>query len=76
MKAKNIDLYDVTVRSNWELCFDQYQIRAPLKSCIKGFHVMSYQANFASHHTRDCYFDFLFTWSSIGKHNRTYRNSI
>ena len=39
MKAKNIDLYDV--RSNWELCFDQYQIRAPLKLCIESFHVMS-----------------------------------
>ena len=40
---------------------------------IEGFHVTSYQANFASHHTRDGHVGFLFTWSGIGKYNKMSR---
>ena len=40
---------------------------------IKGFYVTSYQANFASHHTRDCHDGFLFTRSGIGKCNKMSR---
>ena len=37
---------------------------------IESFHLTSYQANFASHHTRDRHIGFLFTKSGIGKYNR------
>ena len=40
---------------------------------IEGFHVTSYQANFASDHTRDRYVGFLFTRSCIGKYNKMSR---
>ena len=35
---------------------------------IEGFHVTSYHANFARHHTRDRHVRFLFTQSGIGKY--------
>ena len=38
-----------------------------------GFHVTSYQANFASHHTRGRHVGFLFTWSGIEKYNKISR---
>ena len=37
---------------------------------VEGFHVTSYQANCASHHTRDSHVGFLFPQSGIGKHNK------
>ena len=37
---------------------------------VEGFHVMSYEANFASHHTCDRHAGFLFAWSGIGKYNK------
>ena len=37
---------------------------------------MSYQANFASHHTRDRHVGFLSTLSSIGKHNKMSQNFL
>ena len=37
---------------------------------MEGFHVTSYQANFASHHTCDRHVGFLFTRSSIEKYNK------
>ena len=37
---------------------------------IEGFHMMSYQANFASHHTLDNHVGYLFAWDSIGKYNK------
>ena len=37
-----------------------------------GFHVTSYQANFASHHTRNRHIGFLFTCKGIEKSNKTY----
>ena len=36
----------------------------------RRFHVTSYQANFASHHTCDRHVGFLLAWCSIGKYNR------
>ena len=36
--------------------------RKNLNTPNRGFHVMSYQANFASHHTGDSHVGFLFTW--------------
>ena len=46
-----------------------------LSKPIEGFHVMSYQANFASHHTRDRHVGFLAPLSGIGKHNKMSHNS-
>ena len=43
---------------------------------IEGFHVTSYQANFASHHTRDRHVGFLFTWSAIGKYYKMSQNFL
>ena len=40
---------------------------------IEGFHVTSYQANFASHHTRNRHVGFLFAGDGIGKHNKMFR---
>ena len=40
---------------------------------IEGFHVASYQANFASHDTCDHHVGFLLAWHSIGKHNKMSR---
>ena len=37
---------------------------------------MSYQANFASHHTRDHRVGFLFARPNIGKQNKMFRNSL
>ena len=46
-------------------------IKHQLRSfAIEGFHVMSYQANFASHLTLDCHVDFLSPQSGIGKYNQ------
>ena len=39
---------------------------------VKGFHVTSYQANFAGHHTRNHHVGFLFTCDSIGKSNKMF----
>ena len=38
-----------------------------LSQIIEGFHVMSYQVNFASHHTRNCLVGFLSEQDGIGK---------
>ena len=43
---------------------------------IEGFHVTSLQAIFASHHTRDRHVGFIFTWSGIGKYNKTSWNFL
>ena len=40
----------------------------------EGFHVTSYQANFASHCTFDRHDGFLFVWRGIGKHKEMSRN--
>ena len=40
---------------------------------IEGFHVTSYQANIASHHTRDRHVGFLLALNGIGKHNKMSR---
>ena len=39
---------------------------------IGAFHVTSYKANFASHHTRDRHVGFQFTCEGIGKSNKMY----
>ena len=39
---------------------------------IGGFHVTSYQENFASHHARDRHFGFLFTCECIGESKKMY----
>ena len=41
--------------------FIEYFAMVIVTKSIEGFHVMSYQANFASHHTRDCHVGFLCT---------------
>ena len=41
-----------------------------VQSVIGGFHAMSYQANFASHYTRDRHVDFLFIFEGKGKSNK------
>ena len=41
---------------------------------IEGFHVTSYQANFASHHTCDRHVGFLAPLSGIEKHNKMSHN--
>ena len=45
------------------------KINAAEKWRIEGFHVMSYQNNFAGHHTHDRHVGFLFAQSDIGKYN-------
>ena len=40
---------------------------------IEGFHVTSYQTNFASHHALDCHVSFLLAWHSIGKRIKMFR---
>ena len=45
------------------LCFTNANI-------IGGFHVTWYQANFASHHTRNCHVGFLFTCDGIGESDK------
>ena len=62
-------------------CFKSYyNIRcptlAPYFNTIEGFHVTSYQANSASHHTHNCHVDFLFARQSIRKHNKTFHYFI
>ena len=44
------------------------------EGCIDGFHVMSYQANFVSHHTHDRHVGFLSPQAGIGKHNKMSQN--
>ena len=56
----------VTFTPLWEwitayLMLGRTKMRAPLS--IEGFHVTSYQANFASHHTRDRHVGFLLAWN-------------
>ena len=41
---------------------------------IEGFYVTSYQANFASHHSRDRHVSFLLAYYGIGKHNKMSRD--
>ena len=41
-------------------------------AAIEGFRVTLYQANFASHHTRNRHVDFHLAWSSIGKYNKMF----
>ena len=41
--------------------------------CIEGFHVTSYQVNFASHHTRDRPVGFLSAHCGIWKYNKMSR---
>ena len=41
-------------------------------NAIGGFHVTSYQANFASHRTRVRHVGFLFTSDGIGKSNKMF----
>ena len=43
------------------------------KLVIEGFHVTSYQSNFASHHVRDRHVGFLFARSGIGKYKKISR---
>ena len=43
---------------------------------VEGFHVMSYQGNFASHLTRHRNVGFLFARASIRKHNNMFRNIL
>ena len=45
---------------------------------IEGFHVMStsYQANFASHPTRNRHVGFLLAWHGIGKYNKMSKCSV
>ena len=43
---------------------------------IGGFHVTSYQANFASHRTHDHHVGFLFTCKGIGKSNKMFPNFL
>ena len=40
---------------------------------IEGFHVTSYQANFASPHTHNRHVGFLLAWHGIGKYNTMFR---
>ena len=46
------------------------------KHIIEGFHVTSYQANFASHLTRDRHLGFLSPQSGIGKYNQMSQNFL
>ena len=39
---------------------------------VEGFHVTSYQANFATHDTRDHHVGFLTARDSIRKHNKIF----
>ena len=41
---------------------------------IEGFNKTSYQANFASHHTRDSHVGFLLALQGIGKQNKMFHN--
>ena len=50
-------------------------LRSPFAP-IKSFHVTSFQANFASHHTRDRHVGFLSPQSDIGKHNKMSQNFL
>ena len=45
-------------------------------SANRGFHVTSYQADFASHRTFHHHVGFLFTWRGIGKHKKMSRNFL
>ena len=51
-------------------------IKAALPISIESFHVMSYQANFASHLTRDRHVGFLLPQSGIGKYNQMPQNLL
>ena len=41
-----------------------------------GFHMTSYRANFASHHTCDCDVGFLLAWDGIWKCNKMFHNFL
>ena len=45
-----------------------------LENAIEYFHVTSYEANCASHHTRDVHVGFLYLQSGIGKPNKMSKN--
>ena len=47
-----------------------------LLTTIEGFHVTSYPANFASHHTHDRHVGFLSPQSGIVKHNKMSQNFL
>ena len=49
----------------------QFKMRWPDVK-YRDFHLMLYQANFASHHTRDSHVDFLFASDGIGKRNKMF----
>ena len=65
----NLDLFLPALhRRNQQSCFKKKFCHA-----IEGFHVTSYQANFASHHSRDRHVGFLLAWNGKGKHNKMSR---
>ena len=51
-------------------------LQACARKTIKGFHVTSYQANFASHLTRDRHVGFLSPQSGIRKYNKMSQNFL
>ena len=69
--------YDVKVRWSklwclWNVLFMlQYDAIHSLYS-YRGIDMMSYEANFASHHTRDCHVRFLSAHNSIGKNKKMF----
>ena len=55
---------------------DFYKYRLIFRRAIESFHVTSYQANFASHHTRDRHVGFLSPQTGIGKYNKMSQNFL
>ena len=51
-------------------------VTANLKLYRESFHVTSYQANFASHHTRDRHVGFLTPQAGMGKYNKMSQNFL
>ena len=52
----------------WSVSWEKVNI--PGLITIEGFHQMSYQANFVSHHVHDCHVGFLSARSGFGKYNK------
>ena len=52
-----------------DMTFDTMDF-SKVKVTVEGFHVTSYQANFASHHTGNHHVGFLFPQHGIGKYNK------
>ena len=48
----------------------------PFSSAIDGFHVTSYQSNFASHRIRDRHDGFFSPQAGIGKYNKMSQNFL